>query len=277
MPTARFRRLIAQHKDLYITHHASSRTLRSLKGRTALERHERLVMTMRRAARRAWKLSTMIAAGICIASAVGTYAVLANVRPDAFAPALERFEVAWDDSNVEAIGALFHPDVREVESRRLAGMVAGHGWGSALPRPTGRAIQEQDANAAVDYELGALDLETSWVRSDRVWWLESIELPIPPFEPTLARFVEAWRASDLDAVVSFFAEDARAEMLASIEASVRERGWTTFPEIVETDVDDSSRGDVTVTFKLSRSKMRTEWHFRIDGTWNLHGLRFPRR
>lgn len=94
VPMFRFKKLIARHRDLYILHHASARTRRSLKGRSAQERHERLVDAMHRAARRARRVSFAEAGAICLASIAGTYAVLTTARPNDLPPLVERFEAA---------------------------------------------------------------------------------------------------------------------------------------------------------------------------------------
>jgi len=277
VPAFRFRRLIATHKDRYALHHASSRTRHSLRGRSAHERHERLLGAMRRAARRTWKVSAAAAAAMVVASALGTYSVLASARPEEFAPVRARFEAAWNAADLAAVGELFDPKVRAVEAARLAGRVAGHGWGEAPPRLTGGAMREEGASAQVDYELGGVGMRVSWQRVEQRWSLVRVELPVPPLEPALEDFVQAWRDSDPKAIAALFAADVRAEMLASIESAVASRGWDSFPEVRSTEVSDDAGGKTTAVLRLEKGEVTAQWHFHPSGAWRLHGLRFPKR
>lgn len=277
VPTFRFNRLIATHRDLYVTHHASAQTRRSLKGRSAHERHERLMMAMRRAARRAWRVSSAAAAGILLASAAGTWFVLTTERPADFVPVLERFQSAWNAGDFAAVDGLFEPRVREAESARLEGRLLGYGWKETPPTLTERSRRETPGQVDVDYEFAGLTITARWSRVGPDWWLVRFDIPLPPFEPTFERFVGAWEDSDPDRIIDFFAPEAQAEMRAGVEKAVRDRGWGNFPEILDTETTTDAAGQVTVVIKLPKGKVTTEWHFRTDGQWHLHGLKFPKR
>ncbi len=277
VPTLRYQRLIATHKDLYVLHHASVGTRRSLKGRTAEARHERLVAAMRRAARRAWKISAAAAVAFVLASALGTYTVLTTKRPQVLSVATAGFEAAWSSSDLEGVGRWFDAGIRAQETARLQGRVDGLGWRDGLPALERGASRNDGDSARLEYEASGVPLVARWVRSGLEWVLVEVELPVPPFEPTYERFLEAWRASDVEGIVAFFSPDSREGMLASIEASVRERGWDSLPQLLTTQMSDYSEGDAEVVHELERSKVRTRWHLGTDGKWRLYALRFPPR
>jgi len=279
IPTFRFRRLVEKHKDLYITHHASSRTLRSLKGRSAHERHERLLAAMQRAARRAWKVSTLAGASIVLVGFVGSWVTLAYLRPERLEDVRVRFEAAWQSSDLDAVEDLFDARVRAVEQARLVGKVDGHEWRDALPSLSGGRSSGEDGERTVTYELAGVDdatLRVHWLQAEGAWRIERLELPVPPFEPVLAAFVEAWRASDPEAIASFFAPDSRAEMRDSIASAAEGRGWTAFPDLPEPRLTLPTEGRARAVFRVGRGELETEWHYRIEGRWVLHVLRMPR-
>ena len=134
VPTFWFRKQIAKHRDLYILQHASNQTRRALRGRPAEERHERLLETMRRAARRQWVLSASIAGLVVLASTVGSWFYLTELRPAPFGSALARFEKAWQTGDILAVGNVFEDGFQKLATDRLTGSASGHGWGSRLPR-----------------------------------------------------------------------------------------------------------------------------------------------
>jgi len=277
LPTFRFRRLIREHTDLYILHHAGKQTRRSLKGHFAKERHERLLTAMHRAAKRAWRISTTVAAAVCIASGLGTYAVVSSMRPEVFSTVLEDFESAWNDVGLPAVERFFDPEVRAAETSRLAGLTDGHGWGDRLPRLEDGRVRKEGERAHIDYELDGVALSVSWFLDGQTWRLLRIELPVPPFEPVLERFLAAWRRSDPRSLAEFFSPDKQVEMTDSIGEAALARGWERFPNIDDVVQGDYAAGDVTVVLDLERGKVRTEWRLRADGTWGLNSLRFPRR
>ena len=277
LPTIRFNKLIAKHKDLYILHHASRHTRRSLMGRSGHERHERLLRAMRRAARRTWKISSVCAAVVVLASAVGTATVLAKVRPRAFAPALERFESAWNAGDVAAVCKLFDARVRKVESARLTGLLAGHDWRSAPPQLGDARQRREEDRVFVDYDLADLEMSTSWVLADSKWSLVEVDLPVPRLQPELVHFRQAWEDSNPRTLASFFAQDAQERMFANIRGAAEKRGWASFPPIVDVEHIHDSRGRATVNFELGEGQLSTEWHFHTEGLWRVHSLRFPKR
>ena len=277
VPTLRYRRLIAQYTDEYILHHASFRTRRSLRGRSAEERHARLLGVMQKAARRAWKISAVAAGSILLASALGTYGVLSNLRPEELSVALERFEAAWNDGDLAAVGALFPSNVRERQTTWLEGVTEGHGWREALPRLADGEIRRAEDRVWVDYELDDFTLSTCWILNGRSWVLFRVELPVPPLEPVFEGFLQAWRRSDLRAIADLFVAGHRDRMHEYIVRSARNRSWDTLPEILETHRTGSAEGEAVVTLSVEGGVVTTKWLFRADGRWGLHGLQFPRR
>ncbi len=275
LPTWRFHRLIDEHKDLYITHHASVATRRTLKGRTPEQRHERLMAAMHRANLSAWKVSVPIAILLIAGAAFGSHTVLNRVRVEDFSSVLAGFETAWNDSGLEGAAEFFDPAVRDSQVRRLTGFIDGHGWGARPPELHDGEVRAEAGSAFVGYELGSLPMTASWVLDELHWALLSIELPVPPLEPVIERFRAAWRAADPEAIVGFYAPESRAKMLASVQDSVERRDWKTFPEIVETKMDSYTDGRADVDFRLERRKVATRWRLRADGTWGLIGLKLP--
>ena len=277
VPTLRYHRLIAEHRDQYILHHASVNTRRSLKGRTGEERHERLLDVMHRAAKRAWAVSAVASVLFLLASAWGTRSVLSNLRPIPFEPALESFETTWNEQDFAAVTALLDSRVHAQESARLLGLAEGHGLPSDLPALRERQVRREEEQSWVDYKVGTMDVSAHWVLNDRRWNLVRIEIPLPPIEPVFEEFLDAWRRSDPEALVAFYSADNRESMLESIQDSIRERGWDTFPNIQDTDVSAVVEEEVVATLKLDRGKATTRWHMRPDGTWGLRSLKLPKR
>ena len=278
LPTRRFRRLIEEHKDLYILHHASRQTKRSLEGRSAHERHERLLGVMRRAGLRAWKVSLAAAVTLAALSAFGTYTVVTSFRPQELGAATAQFEAAWNERGVEGVEPLFLGTARKSESERLAAVADGHGWRAALPTlSAGRAREEDGEHTWIDYELAEGTLSAGWDMHGREWVLVQLELPPPPIEPTFERFLTAWRESDAKAIAGFFPASYQEQMLASIRRTAERREWETFPEILRSHVDDPSEGRAPATVTLASGNVTMEWRLRGSGRWGLHSLQFPKR
>jgi hypothetical protein len=276
-PARRFSNLIDEHKDEYILHHASAQTRRALTNRTPEQRHERLLRAMRRASMRTWRISVAGAIGVVLASGYGSYSVLANARPELFEPSLESFESAWSRGDLAAIGELFEPRVRDTETERLTGFLTGHGWRPTPPKLPEGVTERTEDQVAIDYAFGDVTMKTSWARVDLAWYLVRVELPIPSLEPTFRDFVAAWDDSDLDRLVGFFAADARAKMRTRIETAVEERGWITYPFVEDTRLGELVGNQRSATLTLSMGDLRTDWHYRAEGVWRLHGLKFPKK
>jgi len=276
VPTSRFSKLIAEHKDLYIMHHASATTRRSLKGRSAEERHERLLTAMHRAARRAWKVSTGAAALFALVAGFGTHAVLTSMRPGILSNAIASFEAAWNEGGLAPAVEYLPVTIREQQAARLAGVTTGH-WGEQLPElPSGQLQRDKD-RAWIDYQISGVTMKASWYLNGLEWELLQLDLPVPPLEPSIDLLLEAWEGGEPDAIAALFSEEGRATMLESIVVAARERSWESFPEVQATDISNYSGGSATVVLDLERGKVETQWHLRSDGTWGMHGLKLPRR
>jgi hypothetical protein len=277
IPSRKFSELMAEHKDYYILHHASSRTRRALKERTPQERHERLLGVMQEAALRAWKLSASLAGALCLLTLGGSYLVLSTMRPEEFAPNLESFQAAWNEGDLTDVGELFDPRVRGVESARLSGLLDGHGLREERPNLADGTQRRDGEHMFVDFELEELTVTASWTMTGRRWSLVRVDLPIPALEPTLEKFRAAWRGFDTQALAGFFAADAQATMLKNIEGAVEGRGWESMPTIIDTGLTYDAKGQASAIFALEKGNLSTEWTFRSDGAWRLHALRFPKR
>jgi hypothetical protein len=276
VPTLRLARLIEEHTDLYITLHASRATKRSLQGRSAKERHQRLLRAMRRASRRAWRMSAVAALAVVLASALGTWLVVTRVRPPLLRPVLIELKSAWDAGRLDEVAARFPARTRQVAAARLAGTAEGH-WGSAPPALGEPTITDGKGTARVDYSVGGVAMTTHWTIEQQRWWLTELELPPPPFEPVLERFRAGWRASDPRAIAALYPEEHRAAMFASIRDLAARRGWATFPAIVDTQVTGADETDRLVAFVLPEGRVNTEWLLRGDGRWSLHRFDVVRR
>ena len=275
-PARKFQAAIDHHKDLYIVHHASLETQRSLKGRGPGERHERLMRAMRRADRRAWKLSALMAIGLLLATTIGAQRILTSVRPAPFDGALVEFESAWNGGSADTIVRLFDPRVRDVESVSFRALATGHGWSDALPTLPVGARQESPGEWRVDYDLGELGLTARFLFKDLEWRLVHLELPYPSVEPTLERFQSAWDAGDTKALARFFSPETRTSLLAKLEESKARREWTTYPPILGVKLqEDGGRRAVALLNLGRRAEMTTSWVFGNDGAWGVYGLKMP--
>ncbi len=275
-PAGRFQAAIDHHKDLYIVHHASLETRRSIKGRGPGERHERLLRAMRRADRRAWKVSAVVAVALVLASAIGSQRILSSVRPVPFDGARVAFEAAWRGGSPASIVPLFDDRVREVESVAFGGLAAGHGWDPALPALPEGSLRVLEGERFVDYDLGSVDLTARFLLDGRAWRLVKLELPYPSVAPALTRFRSAWEAGDSAALAEFFAPETGGSLLAKLEESRTRRGWDSLPPILSVDLKEEDGRRAIADLVLSkRTKVTTSWTFRDDGTWSVYGLKMP--
>ena len=277
-PTRRFRDLMAEHEDMYILQHASRHTRRSVEGRSAKERHERLMAVMRRASRKAWKVSAAVAAVVCAVSVFGSYTVLAKVRPERFDDARLAFEGAWNGGRLEEVGALFRQDVQAQRTQWLANVVEGHGWTRRAPALTDGELREDDGRTWIDYHADDVALSACFALHEQRWRLVDLDVPPPPLEATLDRFLAAWRRSDATGLAVLFPEEHVERMEESILHSISLRGWKgAFPEIRVGERSEGEDGTVLVPLYVEAGVIQTKWLWRDDGRWWMHALRFPER
>ncbi|MEM9379381.1 MAG: hypothetical protein AAGB93_05465 [Planctomycetota bacterium] len=277
LPTRRARTLIQRHKDLYILHHASAATRRSLRAKTAEEKHERLVAAMRRASGRAWITSAAAAAAIVLVVLLGAYAVVGKARPDVLDDALAAFRSSWNTSDVEAVGAQYDARIRASETDWLAGRTAGLGWAGGLPELGEAERRSEGGREFVTFATAEAPVVTSWIRVGTRWTLAKVELPIPPFEPILDAFSTAWNASDADAIAEYFPAEERWQMLQTVRGAAERQSWTAYPAIVSLERETMEDGGEVVKLDLGEQRVETRWHLRGDGAWALHFLKFPPR
>lgn len=275
VPTLWFQRLITNHKDRYILHHAGRRTRHAIQGCSAEERHERLLRAMRKAGRRAWKNATIAAGLVTLASVLGTKMVLDGMRPQELSLALSAFEADWNAADLDALEGLFRPDVRVEQSRRLRGVVDAFGWERPLPRLGTHETQLEDGITRASYPLEGLGLSTLWALSGPEWFLLQLDLPVPPIARSLERFLAAWRANDGPAIAGFVPDEYEESMLHANERALRLRGWTSFPPILGTEVGEYVDGVSVVTLAIEGGEVSTKWHFSSEGRWIVTRLAFP--
>ncbi len=276
-PAWRVRTLIHEYKDLYILHHASRKTRKSVHHQPEEAKHAQLDGAMQRANRRAWKIAGTSVAGLLVVSGVGSYAVYAKVRPPALEPSVASFEGAWNRGDLEAVAALFPRDAVAHQTEWLRNVALGNGWTSETPVFEHGEWLEDDGSARVTYTANGREVVVRWARVDRVWRLIEVGLPNPPLEPLLARFRAAWSTSSAPAVSAFFQEPFRERMTASIESSTSLRGWDTYPDLPAPVCSEDDDGYQIAAFAIESGDVVTKWTFRADGTWGLHGLQFPKR
>ncbi len=276
IPAWKFQSGIRHHKDLYILCQASLQTKQSVRGRSPGERHERLLRAMRRADRRAWKLSAVAAVALVLVSFFGTRAALGTARPATFEAALAAFESAWNNSGLEGVEPLFHERVREIEGTWLRGVATGHGWREALPTlPEGKRSVSR-SKGQVDYAFDGMDLTVHFVLKDLEWALTKVELPYPPLEPAIERFRSAWNAGDSEALADFASAERRAALFQQLEQSRTRRGWDVFPPVQGTKMRNVSERGATAIMDLGQGReLETTWYFRDDGAWGVFGIKMP--
>ncbi len=273
LPTLRMQRLIHQHTDEYILHHASLQTRRALSGRSPEQRHERLLSAMHRAAGRAWKLSLIGSVAVVVMSALGTKSVLTTLRPQEFAVAQETFERAWNTTNIGAIGALLPVEIREQKTNWLKGISDGHGWTAGLP-PLSEGVPRDGDLDWIDYKVGEVTMSAGWALQGLEWSVLKIELPTPSLQPSIDSLVAAWKRSDAKAIADFFPNEYVERYLTSINEAAALREWSSYPELLGVDVDDQGN-DALVTLRIPYGEVATKWRFRVDGTWGMQGIEFP--
>ncbi len=276
LPAWKFQSGIRHHKDLYVLVHASLRTRQAVRDRAPGERHERLLRAMRRADRKAWKLSAGAAVALVLLSALGTRLALQNARPQTFEDALAAFETAWNDGGIAELEPLFDDRVQDVEGTWFRGVATGHGWAEATPTlPDGtRSVTEREGR--VDYVVAGVDVTARFVLVDLEWRLAKIELPYPSLEPALERFRTAWNAGDTRALASFVSPGRRTAIFEQLETSRTRRGWDVFPTVLGTRMTDVREREATALMDLGDGKeLKTTWFFRDDGAWGVFGIKMP--
>ncbi len=278
VPMRHSQRLMAQHQDLYILHHASRQTRHALQGRTPQARHERLVAAMRKAGLKAWKVTAVTGGSILVAIVIAMVSFVAGVRPDEFAPSRVAFERAWNNSSLIGIEQVLAEEAREHRAAWLGGMAEGHGWGDRFPALGDGTIRDDKLrNLWIDYDLGDdVLLSVHWRLRDREWWITNLELPEPMFEPVLERFVAAWNDSSPEQIATFYSAENRARIIASIQRSVSNLNWRRYPTVLTTETEEHPRRRI-VTLNLDEGEAITRWFFRDDGRWGLTDLDFPRQ
>ena len=277
VPTWRFRHLIAEHKDLYVTHHASRDTRRSLVGRSTRERHERLVRAMRLAFRRAIRISALAGLVILLLSAGGSWFTSTRLRPHEVGDTVAAFEQAWNAGATDEVGALFQPRSSEIRTEWLKGMSLAHDWEQSWPQLSPRREwTDADRVLWMEYNLdGGLVMTATFAPHGRRWYVSHIELPDPPLEPFVERLVLAWQSSDARELVSLFPQKHAERMLPSIENSLELRGWTQFPPIGETRIGAPISGRADVVLKVPGGDLIARCLLDGKGRWQLNALRFP--
>tara|TARA_R110002096_G_scaffold217928_4_gene406022 strand:+ start:901 stop:2373 length:1473 start_codon:yes stop_codon:yes gene_type:complete len=275
LPTYWFRKQIANHKDLYVLHYSSSETRRSLRGRSAEARHERLMQVLRRAALRTWALSIAMACLVILVSTIGSWLYLTKYRPAPFGPTLAQFESTWNTGDVQSVGNAFDEERRQVLTNSLAGFARGHDWGSKLP-PLGEGrVEQTDTSATVVYEVAGLEVTVTWALLGTQWGLDQIDIPVPDYRPTVEQFAAAWATSDPKKVTDFFKPESRAERLSELKNVIDKQGWERLPPILETEVSPIDETQVSAEYKCKRGKLSVRWYY-SDGSWYIGTLKLPR-
>ena len=279
VPAHRLQTGIEHHRDLYIENFASLRTKQSMKGRSPGERHARLLAAMRRADRKAWKISAFAGGALVLASTVGVLFALETARPQTFEAALAAFEDTWNGGSADGIEPLFDARVRAVEATRLRAVSAGYGWRAALPTLPEGALRAGDSELErdVEYDLSGIDLIARFALRDLEWRLVDLQLPCPPIEPALERFRSAWEAGDVQGLADLHSPERRAEVREQLEESRSRRGWDVFPPILGTQLRDMSDRNATAVLDLGGGRdVTVTWYFRDDGVWGVFGLQMPK-
>jgi hypothetical protein len=269
--TARFRRLVREHGDLYIVHRIHGTHRRRRDSRSS---DEELLAAARS---RALRTSAVAAVLVLALSGAGGWTVYAQ-RPDTLEFVLEDLAAAWDRGDVEALGAWLPPDERVETERYVAAVADAHGWGAAWPRvaevewrleTTGRGAAE------LVLEDGGV-VRTVWRLQGSAWEIADLTLPLPPMDDIVVRFTHAWNRSDLDGITTFFRLGSRDKMKRGIESSAARRGWAdTLPPILETTAVQRGDGRTELSHQLDDGVLVTRWQFEDDGAFRLTGLRFP--
>jgi hypothetical protein len=276
VPAQRFRRLIDRHEDLYILHHASRQTKRSIEGRSAKDSHERLLRAKSRAARRAWKASSVAGSVFVVATALASFLIMDNVRPQELSTARSEFESAWSRADFAAIESLFMKEIRSNQGQRLARIAEGHEWNRGLPALLELGKQVDKGDARIDYEALGVEVSANWTLDKRVWRLVSLDFPVPPFEQAVALFRQAWATSDPGAIAAFFPPSYQEERRASIETVVERRRWSSFPPLGEVEITAPNDEEAAAVFSSDGFDVVTDWRFRANGLWGLHSIQFPK-
>ena len=276
VPTYSFRKQIRKQRDLYVMHFASSETRRSLRGRSAEERHERLMQVLRRSGLRTWLLSVTTACLVVLASTVGSWVYLTKYRPAPFAPTLERFEQNWNSGSLASVVGDYDEESRPAATLRVTSLVRGHGWESALPELGMGRLEQTEDTATVAYDLDGVEVSVSWVLIGIQWELQSITIPVPDYRPALERFAAAWKASDLEQVIELYKPESRAERLAELQGVMAKQEWERLPVILETQVNQLDETNVSAVYTCASGKLKVGFHYGVDGKWYIVTLKLPR-
>jgi len=274
-PTLGFRKLIAAHTDLYILQRSSQRTRRRIENDTSGHRHQRLLRVMRKASQRAWRISAGIAIGATLVSAIATYVVVSEIRPEDLHETISSFEEDWRRSSKATLRKYFAPEIRTWQTDRLFGFAAGHGWGSRFPALGDRQLTDNLNEAIVKYQLGDLPITMLWALRERDWVLLQITMPAPPFEPAFKQFMAAWKNTDVERMSKFFVDEFQERMVVSLNNTLVNRNWKAFPKVLSRDFDPSENEKMVVTLQVELGTVIANWWITPQGSWGLQSIVFP--
>ena len=235
-PTLGFQKLIAAHTDLYILQRSSQRTRRRMERDVSDHRHERLLRVMRKASQRAWRISAGFAVGATLVSAVATYIIVSEVRPEDLRGTISSFEEDWTRASRMTLQEYFAPELRTWQTDRLFGFAKGHGWGRKFPELLNAELSDGQNEVFVHYQLSDFPITMQWALRERDWVLLQITMPPPPFEPVFEEFMAAWQGNNMKRLSGFFAKEFQERMEVSLKNSLVNRDWKALPAIVSYDL-----------------------------------------
>lgn len=272
-PTARVRRLIAEHPDLYVAHklHGTEKRRSSSRGSPDQSRGQ-----FEAAKARTARGSMAWAAGIVVAVALATFALWNGSRHTVFEPRLVAFESAWGASDAAALAALAPPGEVAERHALLEAMVEAHGWGANWPDLGEVDVARGASVAKVAWQLDDDVVVSNWTLTDDGWQLSALRLPLPPLDAPVQRLVGAWNARDIAALAALYPPDKRESAAKSIARVVERRAWgDAWPELLDANAAPRRETGATVTFRVAGDELVTRWDFREELGWCMTSLNLP--
>jgi hypothetical protein len=272
-PTARVRRLLAEHPDLYAAHKLHGTEKRRHASRGAPERS---LEQFEQAKARTARASLLWAAAIVLAVGLAAFASWSSGERRRIEPLVIAFEQAWAAGDSAALAELAPSGQAAARRALLDAMVEAHGWGARWPSLGEAGIERGETQAQVAWPLGDDSVVSNWTFGDGSWRLSALRLPLPPLDGPVERLVAAWNARDVAALAALYPPDKRDSASASIARVVERRAWgEDWPELLDAEAAPRRESGATVTFRVAGDRLVTRWDFREEHGWCLTSLNLP--
>lgn len=281
--TARVRRILAEHPDLYGAQSLQgtldeARVLKRRKGGLDAEDVRRLAASARRRVGRQTAVALLAVFGI----SGGLAYALRSKTVDSPESVLAEFVAEWNARDAEALERRFAPrdnGAADAWRRLRAGPLAARL--PPLGEPEREAFRTREGEAAWDTDHGPVVVRVR--HQDGAWTIAEFVPPTPPIGDGPEAFRAAWNGNSVRGVAALYRESSREEMVAVLGRTASVRGWVdeagdvSLPKLGAPVLLQS--GDQRREYMLTGAGGSFEVTFRIvdGGGWAVTSLKLPER